>query len=118
MNIFEDLLSEIFDGYDSIKNEEFMGRSMIAKLDDELRVKVSVSTLNIHEMYELVLVKIINRVDGEVDRHGFAFRNYFDNRICCMFSSNKYVWEYGKPSRKQIKNLATDIRNYIDIFRA
>ena len=117
MNIFKDFLHDIFDGYDGVENKTFIGRTMIARLDDDLRVKVSVDTWNVHEMYELVLVKIINRVGGEVDRHGFAFKNYFGNRICHTFFNETYEWEHQKPIGKQIENLASDVRQYIDMFK-
>ena len=67
MTIFEKELRNMFGSSEQFKERAYSGKSMVAKLDDDLRVKMSFVTLGVSSEYPALRVKVINRTEGEVD---------------------------------------------------
>ena len=73
MNFYEKEMRTMFGDTDIIHDAKFCGRTMLGKLDDELRVKLQLISTFISGQYNAVQATIINRTDGAVDKQIFNF---------------------------------------------
>ncbi len=55
------------------RDAKFVGKTMLAKLDDDLRIKLQFIASHISGQYDTVQMTIINRTDGVVDKQNFKF---------------------------------------------
>lgn len=63
----------MFGDTDIITEASFCGKTMLGRLDDELRVKLQLISTFISDQYNAVQATIINRTDGAVDKQTFKF---------------------------------------------
>ena len=61
MTLFEKELRNMFDSSEIIKAKTYSGKSMLGKIDDDLRVKACFVTAGVADVYSALRVKIINR---------------------------------------------------------
>ena len=73
MNFFEQEMRKMFGDSPVIQDAQYCGRTLIGKVDDELRVKLQFITTGIADNYDSIRLKIINRTEGEVDTEVFRF---------------------------------------------
>lgn len=73
MNFFEKELRGMFQRRKLLKDSVFCGKAMLAKLDDELRIRLEFVISNTIDEYTGIEAKIINRTGGMVDRNVFRF---------------------------------------------
>lgn len=73
MNFFEKELRGMFQRRKLLKDPVFCGKAMLAKLDDELRIRLEFVISNTIDEYTGIEAKIINRTGGMVDRNVFRF---------------------------------------------
>lgn len=99
MNFFEKEMRQMFDDDDIFQDAKFVGKTMLAKLDDDLRIKLQFISSYISGQYDTVQMTIINRTDGVVDKQNFKFSD-----IIGKFERpgreplDYHMWEYqGKP---------------------
>ena len=78
MTIFEKELKNMFDSNDLIKEKAYSGKSLIGRLDEDLRVKMSFVRTGVADVYSALRVKIINRAEGEVDSELFKFADIIE----------------------------------------
>lgn len=99
MNFFEKEMRQMFDDEDMFKNAQFVGKTMLAKLDDDLRIKLQFISSRISGKYDTVQMTIVNRTDGVVDKQNFKFSDIIGPYICPGREPLDYhMWEYqGKP---------------------
>ena len=74
MNFFEKEMRQMFEGDDILQDAKFVGKTMLAKLDDDLRIKLQFIASHISAQYDTVQMTIINRTDGVVDKQNFSKR--------------------------------------------
>ena len=67
MNLFEHELKMMFDDTDVIKDVKICGKTLLGKLDDELRIKLQFVATLIAGQYDAIKVTVINRTEGAVD---------------------------------------------------
>ena len=99
MNFFEKEMRQMFDDEDIFHDAKFVGKTMLAKLDDDLRIKLQFVSSHISGQYDTVQMSIINRVEGVVDKQNFKFSDIVGpyNRPG-REPLNHHMWEYqGKP---------------------
>lgn len=101
-----------------LQNPTFIGKTMMAKLDDDLRVKISFVTCGTHEKYEALQVRIINRTDGEVDSQRFKFRDLLSRGRTLAIEDNGSgpTWGLQKPVQSDYTKIIAALHNYIAMY--
>ncbi len=115
----------MFQGKPLLQDAKFTGRTMLAKLDDDLRVKLQFITTHISGQYNAILATVINRIDGEVDRQTFKFSDIIGTVQRPNLSPiAPHMWEYdGKASWYTPVNdlskaaIAETVTNYLSMYR-
>ncbi len=99
MNFFEKEMRQMFDDEAMFHDAKFVGKTMLAKLDDDLRIKLQFIASHISGKYDTVQMTIINRTDGVVDKQNFKFSDIIGQYIRSGREPLDYhMWEYqGKP---------------------
>ena len=73
MNFFEQEMRKLFGESPVIQEAKYSGKTLIGKVDDELRVKLQFITTGYADHYDSIRMRIINRTEGEVDSQTFKF---------------------------------------------
>lgn len=123
MNFFEKQLRKIFDGCEGITEQKYNGKTMLAKIDEDLRVKASFVTTGVTGNYNAIHLRIINRTEGEVDAQTFLFRDIFNNTPA---AKTAYIWDdYGsaqwcnyRPGPYEYDQLTETLGGYISMYQA
>ena len=68
MNFFEKELRNLFGSSPMLRDAHYCGRTCLAKLDEELRVKLQFTTTGYADHYDAIKLAVINRTDGVVDQ--------------------------------------------------
>lgn len=126
MNYYEQEMRKLFQGRKLFQNPQFTGKTMLARLDDDLRVKIQFINTSITNQYDAVLAVVINRTDGVVDKQTFKFSD-----ILGMVQRPGYgpiaphIWDNGEKScwYTPVNDLgkaaiAETITNYLSLFQA
>ena len=96
MNFFEGELHRMFGGNDIIHDPKIVGRTLLGKLDDDLRVKLQFVSTEVHKHYDAIQVSILNRTDGLVDRETMLFGDIIGVKNTNISGRvNPYMWEEG-----------------------
>ena len=96
MNFFEGELHRMFSGNDIIHDPKIVGRTLLGKLDDDLRVKLQFVSTGIAKHYDAIQVSILNRTDGLVDRETMLFGDIIGTKMTRSSDKvNPYMWEEG-----------------------
>lgn len=96
MNFFEGELHRMFGGNDIIHDPKIVGRTLLGKLDDDLRVKLQFVSTGIAKHYDAIQVSILNRTDGLVDRETMLFGDIIGTKMTrSSDKANPYMWEEG-----------------------
>ena len=125
MTLFEKELKGMFGSSDLIKEKVYSGKTMIGRLDDDLRVKASFVTTGVADVYSALRVKIINRTEGEVDSQIFKFsdiigtqRTAYNNKI------DPHIWHidgkdewYLPISQNERDRIADTVLDYVAIYQ-
>lgn len=125
MTIFEKELRNMFGSSEQFKERAYSGKSMVAKLDDDLRVKMSFVTLGVSSEYPALRVKVINRTEGEVDSELFVFADIIGNqRTPYNNAVTPHIWHVdGKDSwylpitDHQREAIADTILDYVSMYQ-
>jgi len=114
MNFFEHELRQIFAGCEGIREQKYSGKTMLAKIDADLRVKASFITTGIHNQYDAILLRIINRTEGEVDAQTFRFQDIFNSTPA---AKKAHIWDdYGKASWYSYRPGAADYNQLTEVL--
>lgn len=73
MNFYEQQMRQMFGDTDVIHDAKFIGKTMLGKLDEELRVKLQLISTHTSGQYDTVQATIINRTEGVIDKQNFKF---------------------------------------------
>ena len=95
MTFFENELKKMFDSCDFITDKTYSGKTMLGKLGDDLRIKISFVTTGYADHYTALRVKIINRTEGEVDSETFKFGDIIGKQKTAYDRIDPYIWSYG-----------------------
>lgn len=125
MNFYEKEMRQMFGDSDIIHDAKFVGRTMLGKLDDDLRVKLEFIATHISGQYNAVKASVINRTEGVVDQQVFKFADIIGayNRPG-MSPINPHMWEYAaKPewytpvTLSQKVQIADRVLDYISMYQ-
>ncbi len=125
MTIFEKELRNMFGSSEQFKERAYSGKSMVAKLDDDLRVKMSFVTLGVSGEYPALRVKVINRTEGEIDSELFRFsdiigtqRTAYNNKV------EPHIWHvdgkdewYLPISQNERDRIADTVLDYVSMYQ-
>lgn len=125
MTLFEKEFKGMFGSSDLIKEKVYSGKTMIGRLDDDLRVKASFVTTGVADVYSALRVKIINRTEGEVDSQIFKFsdiigtqRTAYNNKI------DPHIWHidgkdewYLPISQNERDRIADTVLDYVAMYQ-
>lgn len=126
MNIYERALRDLFGKSEDLKDIKYTGRTCLARLDKDLRVKLQFVTTGTAGNYTAICASIINRTDGVVDKQTFRFRDMVPARQGSQAFGLQYpyIWEYngnpewyGQPLSSKEKQLVRDsILDYVGMY--
>ena len=126
MNVYEKALRDLFGKSEELKDIKFTGRTCLARLDKDLRVKLQFVTTGTAGNYTAICASIINRTDGVVDKQTFRFRDMVPARSGSQAFGLQYpyIWEYngnpewyGQPLSTKEKQLVRDsILDYVEMY--
>ena len=126
MNVYEKALRDLFGKSKELKDIKYTGRTCLARLDKDLRVKLQFVTTGTAGNYTAICASIINRTDGVVDKQTFRFRDMVPARSGSQAFGLQYpyIWEYngnpewyGQPLSTKEKQLVRDsILEYVEMY--
>jgi len=126
MNVYEKALRDLFGKSEELKDIKYTGRTCLARLDKNLRVKLQFVTTGTAGNYTAICASIINRTDGVVDKQTFRFRDMVPARSGSQAFGLQYpyIWEYngnpewyGQPLSTKEKQLVRDsILDYVEMY--
>lgn len=125
MNFFEKELRDIFGSSPTLRDAHYCGRTCLAKLDEDLRVKLQFTTTGYADHYDAIKLAVINRTDGVVDQQLFRFSDIIDQQHSPgMMSVTPQIWDdNGKPewyrpiSQEQHSQIANTILDYVGMYQ-
>ena len=86
MNLFENEMRKMFGETDIVTDKKFTGKTMLGKLDDDKLLKLQFISTNSYEHYDAILVSIIGKNEGVLDKETIRFSVAADskklNRTC------------------------------------
>ena len=125
MNFFEKELRDLFGSSTTLRDAHYCGRTCLAKLDEDLRVKLQFTTTGYADHYDAIKLAVINRTDGVVDQQLFRFSDIIDQQHSPgMMSVTPQIWDdNGKPewyrpiSQEQRSQIANTILEYVGMYQ-
>ncbi len=125
MNFFEREMRMMFGDSDIIQEPKFVGRTMVGKLDDDLRVKLQFVSTFIAKHYDAIQVSIINRKDGVVDKETLKFGDIVGMRKdYCGNSVHPYMWDddsgpcwYIRISAEDKARISDTVLDYVGMYQ-
>lgn len=93
-----------------------IGNKAFIKLDDDRRVEFSLDTMGYSGNYELLLMKLISKTHGELERTGLKFKDLLGvGKMVTDGWDDGYRWRGVSP--RDMLMIAQSIRDYIDLWR-
>ena len=125
MNFYEQVLCNLFGSSTTLRDAHYCGRTCLAKLDEDLRVKLQFTSTGYADHYNAIKLAIINRTDGVVDQQLFRFSDIIDQQHSPgMMSVTPQIWDdNGKPewyrpiSQEQRSQIANTILEYVGMYQ-
>lgn len=129
MHFLEQELRFMFEGRMAHREPVFAGNMLIAKLDEDLRIKICFDQNYATSEYTGLDAQIINRTHGIVDRHTFNFVEII-GKVSQRIGQSDYEmypaiiamgdgtsqWRGPEPSETAKKEMAEAILKYVNIF--
>ena len=125
MNFYEKEMRSMFEHNDLLHDAKFCGRTMLAKMDDDLRVKLRLISTCIADHYDAVQASVINRTDGVVDKQMFKFSDIIGRQMRANRDEiEPHIWEYnGRPewyipiTASQKAMIADTVLDYVGMYQ-
>ena len=124
MNFFEQELRGMFAKNTMLKEQKYCGRTMLAKLDEDLRVKLSFITQGYADHYTAIEATVINRTDGVVDTQKFCFGDIIGLKKGYCQMENPYIWQnsnkaywYTPVTEKEKQQIAQTVLEYVGMYQ-
>lgn len=125
MNFYEQQMRQMFGDTDIIQNAKFVGKTMLGKLDDELRVKLQFISTRTSGQYDTVQATIINRTEGVIDKENFKFADIIGPyKRQGLSDLDPHMWDYGGKSEwytpitlAQKAQIADTVLDYISMYQ-
>lgn len=126
MNVYEKTLRDLFGKSKILSDIKYTGKTCLARLDRDLRVKLQFVTTDRADHYTAICASIINRTDGLVDKQTFRFRDMVPARSKDTTFGRDYphIWVcdgkadwYGPPlSAAEQRLVQNEILDYVEMY--
>ena len=109
-----------------LKDPVFCGKAMLAKLDEELRIRLEFVISNTIDKYSGIEAKIINRTGGMVDRNVFRFADIIGMKQTPLCGKHEpYIWVYHDEtvcwytpvSDAEKQRIADAVMAYVELYQ-
>lgn len=125
MNFFEKELRDLFGSSPTLRDAHYCGRTCLAKLDENLRVKLQFTTTGYAGHYDAIKLAIINRTDGVVDQQFFRFADIVGQQhrpgrtsiAPHIWDNNGHLEWYRPLPEKQRSQIANTILDYMGMYQ-
>ena len=126
MDFFEKEMRQMFESKTSISDSVFVGKTMIAKLDNEKLLKLEFTNSRVAGKYDSITLSVINRNEGVIDKQRINFSEVIGkyNMGNGLDPVDPHMWEYnGKPewytqiSNPQKAEIADKVLEYAEMFQ-
>lgn len=126
MNFYEKEMRYMFGNTGSIKDKVFVGKTMIARLDDKKLLKLEFTNTHESGKYNAVLLSVINKNEGIVDKHTIRFSDVIGmyKRGNGYDDIDPHMWEYRgeaewytQISNPQKAQIADKVMEYAEMFQ-
>ena len=126
MNFFEKELRGMFQHRTLLKDPVFCGKAMLAKLDEELRIRLEFVISNTIDKYTGIEAKIINRTGGMVDRNVFRFADIIGMKQTPLCGKREpYIWVepdktaswYTPVNDAEKQRIADAVMAYVELYQ-
>lgn len=126
---FENELRNIFDGMDSLTNKKYVGRAFYASIDNNIKFKAEIISLNTYEHYEALRIRVLRRDEGEIDANTIRFKDVwgmkpvenrnFPNGVSphMWISNGNLEWYAYSPHYYDYEKVTNQIVDYVDVFK-
>ena len=126
MNFFEGELRLMFGNNCIIDEPKIVGRTLLGKIDDDLRVKLQFVSTGISKHYDAIQVSVINRTEGLVDRETMLFGDIIGQKATPCDKVNPYMWEesshtaywYTPVSVSEKAKIADAVLDYVGMYQS
>lgn len=129
-NFLENELRKVFGKDDILSNTKYISGTCYGELDNDLKIKCVITDSEVYQNYDTILISVINRKDGIVDKHNIKFLDIW-GRFSVPNNPNfpegiaPRIWNDGEktewyspvPKENHYAILKECIKKYLDIFR-
>ena len=128
-NFFEEELRKLFGNGEVIEAPVFLGGVCAGTLDSDLRVRAEFVATAEKDEYDALLVRVVNRGGGEVDRLTLRFTDVWgkkprkkspqtaeDTEPCVVASANRADWVI-TPDDGDRRILRERVGQYLNVYR-
>lgn len=99
-----------------IQSYTLAGRAVLGKLDDDLRVKISLVTTGIAEHYDALKIRIINRTEGDVDTQIVRFKELLGKGLAIDNYGDGPTWGLRQPTQSDYTKLNQFLYSYLSFY--
>lgn len=125
MTFYEKVLRQMFEGNSTLSEQKYNDKTMLAKLGDDLRVKIQMSRGRVADHHNGLSVSVINRTEGTVDQNNFTFSSVlgtFNDPVGNI--TDIQLWDYRgnvswygyTPTDAQLKSVADAVTDYVSMY--
>lgn len=127
MKFFEGELWLMFGNNNIIREPKIVGRTLLGKLDDDLRVKLQFVSTGVSKHYDAIQISILNRTDGVVDKETMLFGDIIGRKNTNISGRvNPYMWEesvdkaywYTPVSISEKSQIADTVLDYVGMYQS
>ena len=115
----------MFEGNTTLSEQKYNDKTMLAKLGDDLRVKIQMSRDRVADHHNGLSVSVINRTEGTVDQNNFTFSSVlgtFNDPVGNI--TDIQLWDYRgnvswygyTPTDAQLKSVADAVTDYVSMY--
>ena len=115
-NFYETELQKMIHGNPFIQSYTLVGRAVLGKLDDDLRVKISLVTTGIAEHYDALKIRIINRTAGDVDTQIVKFKELLGKGLAIDNYGDGPSWGLRQPTQSDYIKLNQFLYCYLSFY--
>ena len=127
MTFYETEMRKIFGTIPLFQNALYADRTVLADLDNERCIKLTLEASSISNCFDTVRLRVINKQHGEIDNVKFEFWEIFE-RIRTKSNPQgitAHIWNYdgeikwygNEPTDEERKRLADMVADYVSIYQ-
>lgn len=97
------------------RETKVIGSKIYVMLDDVRRIEITIKTAGSQGNYEIILMKLVSKTNGELDRQGLYFRDLIGvGKLVRDDCSGGYRWFRAETS--DIEKICRSVADYIEMW--